>query len=143
MQELFRDETVEPSKVEVLARGFKAEANAGFKQMVAKIYDDVERFWYRNKTEGGQLVAESGDEPTGLEILVGLGTDALPVLSVAFARVRMLQGIVKSMGLPEDTLDQTKMLPPYDLVWNKNGSVDADKSTLADWYVSPVKEESA
>ncbi len=121
-----RDETAD------LATGFLSEANQQAEQIVRSITDAVQRFWYRNKDEAGNPSPvrheATGDwagsqEPTGAEILQAMGNDAATFLAVSAARVMMLMSVQEQLGT--ELIDPAQAAAPYELVFNKNGSLNS------------------
>jgi len=112
------DTTPEADK---LAKGFLAEANAKFDNELNAAYDTVQRFWYRNQDAEGNPSLE-GDQPTGIEILQAMGTNAKASIDVAFARVQMLLTIEAGLGL-SGIVDVSKLQAPYELVFAEDGSL--------------------
>ena len=117
--------------LESTVQGWLKEANTKLDKLIAEIYDDVQRFWYRNKDEDGNPSAvkhdatedwEGSQEFTGVEFLEAMGSAALSFLSVSYARTEMIVSMSMHLGLG-DLLDMQKVLPPYDLEWNEDGSL--------------------
>lgn len=125
------DVTDQGPTLETTVQGWLKEANVKLDKLIAEIYDDVQRFWYRNKDANGNPSAVKhdatedwggSDEWTGPEFLEAMGPAALPFLSVAYARAEMIQTMSAQLGI--DGLDMAKVLPPYDLTWHEDGSLD-------------------
>lgn len=110
------------NKAQDLAKGFLKEANLKFEQNLREAEDLVQRFWYRNQDEEGNPALE-GDEPTGIEILQAMGTNAQSVMQIAGLRVQMLVSIATALGQPE-LVDLTKVAAPYTLTYNQDGSLE-------------------
>ena len=119
---IFDVPTEEVNQATVMAKGFLAEGNQVFQAELDRAYDLVERFWYRNKDEEGKPSAVGEAEPTGPQILEEMGAYAQASMAVAYARVEMLVGIATALGKPE-LVDLTKLVPPYDLTFNEDGSL--------------------
>jgi hypothetical protein len=97
------------------------ETNQNFEQTRDAVYDGIQRFWYRNKDADGNGILE-GDEPSGIEVLQAMGTNAQAFLACAYARVVMLVTIATQLGKP-DLVDVTKCAAPYDFTFNPDGSL--------------------
>jgi hypothetical protein len=105
-----------------LSKGFLKEANLKFEQNLREAEDLIQRFWYRNRDEQGEPALE-GDEPTGIQILQAMGTNAESVMTVAFLRVQMLVQVATALGKPE-LVDMAKVSSPYELTFNEDGSLN-------------------
>jgi len=129
-----------PSEPEAdkLARGFQMEADQIHDSNLLALYNAVERFWFRNKDADGNPIAIAGadPQPTGIEILESMGLSAQAFMGVAYSRYQMVSGINSAFGL--DPIDDSRGLPPYDLAFNADGSIDSANSTLKPEFVSPV-----
>lgn len=104
------------------ALGFKARANQKFNHELNEAKDMIQQFWYRNKDANGEGVLE-GDEPTGIEILQAMGTDAEKIMQVAYERVVMLVNIATLLGQPE-LINLSELQAPYELTYNADGSLN-------------------
>lgn len=88
-------------------------ANNKFNATIVEAYNDYDNFW--------KLEASGG--PSGIQILEALGTKAETIYSMAWARVQMLISTAEIVGKP-DIVDLSKLLPPYDVTFNADGSLD-------------------
>jgi len=109
-------------KAELLAKGFLEKTNQEFEALLLKAYDDVQAFWYRNKDADGNGVLE-GSEPTGVEMLTAMGTDAQASYQAATRRAECVIAIAGDLGKPE-LIDLAKIAAPYDLTFNPDGSLN-------------------
>lgn len=114
-----------------MAKGFLKEANQQAEVTINNIYDAVDRFWYRNRDSEGERSPSRHDadgdyagsqEPTGPEMLTAMGPAAGAFLALAWARVEMVLAMQTALGR-NDLVDMAKILPPYDLEWNPDGSL--------------------
>ena len=120
MTQVFDVTTSGPSASD-FATGYMKETNLQFEQTRDAVYDGIQRFWYRNKDAEGNGVLE-GDEPSGIQILQAMNTNAEAFLACAYARVVMLVTIATQLGKPE-LVDVTKCAAPYDFTFNPDGSL--------------------
>lgn len=130
------DEIVQPA-AQILADGFRAEANIAQASMIKGVYDSVHKFWFRNtKADGSPSATPEGEnpQPTGPEILEALGADAAKLLIEAGERAKYVITTMTRNGIK---IDQAKLAIPYVNEFNKDGSLKS--STLADWYVELQK----
>ena len=86
--------------------------NVQFQRELTTAYQTYNDMW--NRGEG---------QPTGQDILVGMGTSAQMAMAAAWSRVQMLVSIATAIGQPE-LVDLTKLLPPVELSYNLDGSID-------------------
>ena len=125
---LINIEETKKAEVDVLAEGFIAEVNQYYQNLREGSEDAVQRFWFRNKDQDGNPVAEpvegGTDYPTGPEILTAMGTNAQKVLLAAHARVELVINVATALGAT-DEFDATKFEVPFDLVWNADGSLQS------------------
>lgn len=120
---IFELQTEASPTAETLAKGFLAEANQAFETHLQATYDIVQRFWFRNRDTNGNPTLE-GDEPSGVEILMAMGTHAKAVVDISLARVAMLLAIQKNLGRT-GMVDIERCSGPYELEFNQDGSLKA------------------
>ena len=116
------DVTISGPTAADFAKGYMLETNQSFEATRDFVYDGIQRFWFRNKDKEGNGVLE-GDEPSGIEILQAMGTNAEAFLACAYARVVMLVTIATQLGKP-DLVDVAKCSAPYDFTFNSDGSLN-------------------
>lgn len=119
MSELFNQIQAGPNAAQLAAQ-LVNNSNITFMRMLQAIQQDFQQFWYLNRDENGNA-ALTGNAPTGIEILQALGTQALPLMSIAWARVQFVAACAAAVG---QSVDVTGFLPPYDLTWNQDGSLN-------------------
>lgn len=116
--------------VEEIAAGWLATANVAASDMMQKSYDDVLQFWYKNRDAEGnpspvkhEATEEwaGSQEPTGVELLQAMGQQAGLFIALAWAKIAGIVGADQQFGL--GIVDYVKLLPPYDLEWNEDGSL--------------------
>ena len=117
--EIEQDQTPEAVK---LAKGFTLEANQHFENVRDASYDAVDRMWYRNRDANGNRALE-GDEPTGIEILQAMGTNAGRVYAAATRRAQMVLAIAQDLDRM-DLVDLSRIMAPYELTFAQDGSLD-------------------
>lgn len=100
------------------ALDFISEANREFNVQRRGAYSAVERFWYANGP--GELV---GSEPSGVEVLQAMGTNAEAFWTAATQRAVMVIGVATALGKLSE-IDMTLISGPYDLTFNDDGSLD-------------------
>lgn len=119
MAELFNQIQVGPSAAQLAAQ-LVNNSNITFTRMLQALEQDYQQFWYRNRDENGKPEL-TGSAPTGIEILQALGTHAGPLMSIAWARVQFVSACAAAVG---QSVDVTAFIPPYDLTWNQDGSLN-------------------
>lgn len=120
MAELFNQIQAGPNAAQ-LAANLVNNSNITFMRMLQAVQQDFNQFWYLNRDENGNP-ALTGSAPSGIEILQALGTQAYPLMVIAWARVQFVAACASAVG---QTVDVTAFLPPYDLTWNQDGSLDS------------------
>jgi len=100
-----------PTAQQVAAR-IIFSANNTFDRMLNTAYNDYNSFWGL-EDQGG---------PSGLDILTALGPSAYTIMAVAWARVQMLYSVAQAVG-KENLIDLNRLVPPYDFIWNQDGSL--------------------
>ena len=115
MPDLFNVPNQGPT-VDQTANRLLREVNINFQKTYQDHVRSVEQFWKHD-------LKETPYGPTGVEVLRAMGTNAYLFLSVAYARVQMLATIQQLLGRT-DLVDITKMLPPYTLTFNEDGSLN-------------------
>lgn len=118
MSELFSQIQAGPNATQIAAQLIN-NSNVTYMRMRDALQQDFDQFWYRNRDTDGNR-ALTGSDPTGIEILQALGPQALPLMTIAWARVQFVAACAAAVG---STLDVTGLLPPYDLTWNPDGSL--------------------
>lgn len=120
------DRNTNASPAAALADGFRVEANQHFDTQLDACKDAIARFWYRNTDSDGQpsldRISGVSDEPTGLEVLTALGTDARTVMTLAHLRVQMILDIQNALGL--SIVSESDLAGPYDLTFTTDGALD-------------------
>jgi predicted NAD/FAD-dependent oxidoreductase len=103
-----------------LAHQLVNNANITYTRMVEAVQQDYQRFWYLNSDASGNP-ALTGPAPTGIQILQALGPQALSLMAIAWARVEFVAATAQAVG---QSFDVNSMLPPYNLTWNQDGSLN-------------------
>jgi hypothetical protein len=111
---LFRVSRLNPSAYD-LANETLANMKLMFEQLLEQVQKDHQSLWYAN---GGL----DGPKPTGLQQLLALGDRAQHVVFAVKARVDLLQAVAASLGM-SSAVDWAGLNPPYDFVWNTDGSL--------------------
>lgn len=88
-----------------------------FEQLLEQVQRDHKDLWYAN--EGLE-----GPNPTGIQVLQALEDKAQHVMFAIKARVDLLQAMAAALGLTSD-VEWASLMPPYDFVWNEDGSLGA------------------
>jgi hypothetical protein len=118
MSELFSQIQAGPNATQIAAQLIN-NSNVTYMRMRDALQQDFDQFWYRNRDTDGNR-ALTGSAPTGIEILQALGPQALPLMTIAWARVQFVAACAAAVG---GALDVNGLLPPYDLTWNPDGSL--------------------
>lgn len=118
MAELFNQIQAGPNATQLAAQLIN-NSNVTFMRMLQALQQDFNHFWYQNRDENGNP-ALTGSAPTGIEILQALGTQAYPLMAIAWARVQFVAACAAAVG---QEFDPTGLIPPYELAWNEDGSL--------------------
>jgi len=108
-------ETDNGTPAEQKAKQLLGRVNAEFSRTHAEHVRSVREFW-RHDMEA------TPTGPTGVEVLIAMGTSAQAFLAVAYARVVMLVTIQQILGR-DDLVDVASMQAPYAFEFNKDGSL--------------------
>lgn len=118
MSQIFNPVDAYPTASQII-NNLISTANITFMRLTQSVQQDFDNFWYINRDENGNRVLE-GPAPTGIQLLQALGTQAAPMMAIAWARVQFVAATAAAVG---GTFDVTSVLPPYDLTWNEDGSL--------------------
>lgn len=118
MSDLFNPIKAGPNANQI-ASNLIQQSNMTYMRLRDSLVRDFEQFWFRNRDNNGNRALE-GAKPTGIEILQALGTQAAPLMAIAWARVQFVAACSEVAGQP---FDSTELIPPYDLTWNEDGSL--------------------
>ena len=118
MSQIFNTVDAQPTAAQVV-NNLISNANITYMRLSQSVEQDFQQFWYLNRDENGNRTLE-GPAPTGIQLLQALGTQAAPLMAIAWARVQFVAATAAAVGA---SFDVTSVLPPYDLTWNEDGSL--------------------